>query len=79
MAISKREVQLSQDLMELQSRYNELVDKHAEVLKSARFFRDESFKYQDELNALNDVVSILKSTAKKCVTSTAKKIAAKTK
>ena len=62
MAINKRELQLSQDLMDLQSRYNELIGKYGDVVKSARFFRDESFKYQNELREAKKEVEILKET-----------------
>ena len=62
MAINKRELQLSQDLMDLQSRYNELIGKYGDVVKSARFFRDESFKYQNELTKTKKEVEILKET-----------------
>jgi len=78
MAISKRELQLSQDLMELQSRYNELVDKHSEVLKSARYFRDESFRMDTENVELKKEVAILKETIPSAIAFTPKKKTRKT-
>ena len=60
MSISKRELQLSQDLMDLQAQYNSILLEKNDLKKSARFFCDESFKYQNEIKELKKEVEILK-------------------
>ena len=77
--MSKREVQLSQDLMELQSRYNGLIfEKNvcADLLK----MRDvEIDSLRNHIAKLEETVSILKSLSKKDTVSVTKKYAAKNK
>ena len=57
MATNKQSLQLSQDLMEFQSRYNALQQTNTTLLTSARFFRDESFKYQAEVESLKQIIA----------------------
>lgn len=60
MTISKRELQLSQDLMDLQSRYNQLNEKYSAVLKDSREFRLLYNAVQEEIRVLKMEVGILK-------------------
>lgn len=79
MTISKRELQLSQDLMDLQSQYNAQIAE-IKVLKASCFLLkntlDSASKKVDELL---DTVSILKSLSKKDTESVAKKYGTKKK
>ena len=72
MTINKRELQLSQDLIELQSHYNILVSEK-KAIRSLLLIRDA------KIAELEDTVSILKSQAKNETKVAVKKYAAKGK
>lgn len=79
MTTKKRELELSQSLMDLQSQYNALVTEN-EVLKASCFLLKNTLSdASKKVDELLDTVSILKSLYKKEVTSISKKRAVKTK
>jgi len=73
MATNNQAIQLSQELMELQSRYNELLQSRDTALKSARYFRDESFRLDNENVELKKEVAILKESIPSAIAFTPKK------
>ena len=79
MAISKRELSLSQELMDLDRVYNELNRRYNNLNISHNDALNRLIVLEAEKNKLEETVAILKSTSKRVVTSTAKKIASKTK
>jgi len=79
MAINKREFDLSQSLMDLQSQYNALVVEN-KVLKASCFMLKNTLSdASKKVDELLDTVSILKSLSKKEVAAIAKKRTVKTK
>lgn len=77
MTISKRELQLSQDLMSLQSQYNALQIENNRLTTLLRKSMESGKLLGDACERLEETVSILKSTAKTTITASAKKIALK--
>jgi len=79
MAISKRELALSQELMDLDRVYNELNRRYNNLNISHNEALNRLIVLEAEKNKLEDTVSILKSLSKKDTVSVAKKYAAKAK
>lgn len=74
MAISKREIHLTQELMELQSQYNSL-KKNNDSIRSLLEKSMESGKLLVEaVERLEDTISILGSTSRKSTSDVAKKL-----
>lgn len=76
MTILKRELQLSQDLMSLQSQYNSLQTENNRLASLLKKSMENGRFLGEEVSRLQDNISILKSVSKKTMSATAKKLAA---
>ena len=72
MAINKRELELSQSLMDLQSQYNAIVTENKMLKATCISLRANSVEATKRIEGLLASVSVLKSTQKKVVSSVAK-------
>ena len=79
MATNKREFELSQSLIDLQSQYNAVVAENKVLKASCFLLKNTLADASKKVDELLDTVSILKSLSKKEATAVAKKRAVKTK
>ena len=79
MAISKRELELSQDLMELQSRYNRLNMENNRITTLLRKSMEASKLLSDSCDVLQSRISVLESISPKINSVVAKKYSTKNK